>query len=237
MAPRNWMDNLATLCLKFNVEAKVSEKTDNFGIKTMSFKAPRELAGEEKAALIRTMPVDIKSEFSVGPKEATIGILSTVFSHFGIKIDKIDYDTETRELEFNVHPVHVKITQDDEEHEYDAQLLPEDHPIWENISWAFKHDGAIDTFKLVCEKLDFLLIKDIKNAKIPDDIQAALNRMEEFFEREQEGDDMRPEPVSKPNEVKLEEPKRITKINDDDLVNLKIALETCNDVDSFINSL
>jgi hypothetical protein len=166
---RDWTNDLHELCVKFNVEPVIAEKTLNLGIKKIAFHCPQELAAEEKAALVRTIPVDISSEFIVAPKETTIKILSTALLMVGIKIDNIQYDINARKLELTGHPLQLRMPTEDhpegEEFNMDEILQAIPEALWTRLSYRLKDDGAIDKWQLLCNALT--IDRDVKELKDP----------------------------------------------------------------------
>jgi hypothetical protein len=235
----NWTNNLNTLCAKFNVEPVITEKTENFGIKKLSFNCPKELAGEEKAAIIRAVPADISSEFLVAPKQSTIGNLATALLLMGTKVENVQYDTATRTLEVTGHGLKVSNTEGEE---CDlGELLPAvPQDIWDRLSYCLKTDGAIDSWKLRCgDAIDLNL--DVKDVKEPvGDTSQALADMLTGKKRDtvptpewSEPSPAQPSPKAvKPVDGKSERDNCPTK---DEILNLKIALGNAQSIDDILN--
>lgn len=170
-----WMETLTKMCVKFNVEPELVEQTANLGIKKIKFNCAQQLAGEEQAALIRALPQDVATEFTVFPKKYTINMITMVLGMLGIKLDSIDY-TEARELELKAHAdnVPIKIVSNfpglSGKKFKITTYMDDQSTVWRDLSYVMKLDGAVDNWKFFCENLNFT--KDVKGlpSEMPEDV-------------------------------------------------------------------
>lgn len=167
-----WMADLTKLCNKFNVEPELIEQTE---VKKLKFNCPQQLSGEEQAALIRSLPHDIVSEFVVFPKKITISSFTMILGMLGIRLDSIDY-TEDRELDLKAHAENVPIKilsnfpgLNGKEFKI-TTYLNNQSTVFGDLSYLMKLDGAIDKWSFVCDGLS--ISKDVKGlpAAPPEDI-------------------------------------------------------------------
>jgi hypothetical protein len=204
----------------------------------LGFLCPSELSEDQKRSITRHLPTGMNIKFEIGPKITTIEYLQNL-----LRIVRIEYIGG----EYNPHARHLRsfITAG-------ALNLPEEGSIlWSGFIQLLKKDGAVDEWELQCDDInggsqvirnnvkDFIPpteeeLQDFRKYSLKDTLSELIRGHKNM------SDDT--EKIGRPRHSKVvphqeAKPERTTRINDDDILNLKISLETAQNVDDFLKGL
>lgn len=176
----------------------------------------------------------------------------------------IIYDPDTRQLELKVHTMELNISSPDfGEGQVKGALLPAEHEIWDVMARLAKRDGALDSIKVSCEAEGFEVMRDLTALPEPeveqedeDDVLASDGAGKDvpvppaapqppahvdhaLDALAKKGKDLAKQAKAKTamQNLKIEQPVRERKIDEDAVTDVKIALGASQDVNDFLKSL
>jgi len=218
-----WQDYMIEACAGLNVEPSVTSQM-NGQITGLEFRCPRELNSNEIESISRHLPSGMKATFVVSPKTATLEFLTQTMKLAGIRIVDGAYNASDRSLKM------LLVDQGS------VGLPEEDSLLWAGFIKFLKLDGAIDEWDIFCKNASGevqVIQKDVKNF-LPPSPEKVKAFMDGLLADMQEVEQIERATQKVTQETK---PERITRIGDDDITNLKISLETSQDVNDFLKGL
>jgi len=233
----NWQDMVHEACIGLNVEPTITGLSMN-EITGLKFLCPSELSEDQKRSITRHLPTGMNIKFEISPKITTIEYLQNL-----LRIVRIEYIGG----EYNPHARHLRsfITAG-------ALNLPEEGSIlWSGFIQLLKKDGAVDEWELQCDDInggsqvirnnvkDFIPpteeeLQDFRKYSLKDTLSELIRGHKNMSDDTEKIGHPRHSKVVPHQEAK---PERTTRINDDDILNLKISLETAQNVDDFLKGL
>lgn len=216
-----WQEIIHETCVGLNVEPSVTNRSKDEEVLEVEFRCPRELTRDEKRSILRHLPEGIETVFRVGPKNATLNFILSGMQMAGVHIEEIKYAIQDRALLVTTVGQVAELQKNEIYLTGFLQMLQE--------------DGAVDEWDIVCRDAsgkDHVIHSDVKSfvPPSPKEMKAimkkfVMGRLQSLVEKTK--DDTRAEA----------KPERTTRISDDDVLNLKISLETAQDVNDFLKGL
>lgn len=248
-----WTKPLMDICAKFNVEPLVAERDEYEAITKMAFNCPSELAGEEKASIIRTLPVDVKTEFTVCPKQSTINILGLTLRSCGIGLSDYKYEEGSRKLIARMNPIDIRMVTKEGSQTINA-VPPQDNPFWDLVGILLKHDGSVDEWEIICSSISgerlIATTKQVKNLDEEDvkkRVIEGMNAVAAQLERNSDNSETESDPLPYTEPVQKSAPVIVPKEKGtgkreicptvDEITDLKIALGQAETVEDFLKMI
>lgn len=267
MTDKQWQA-MEKLCARYNAEPIVLERSENLGVmevRKMKFNCATDISNEEKAAIIRCLPVDCSTEFVQSPKSATIKAIKGILAMKNLSV-RIGYDQDTRDLELMATKT---------ENPLGAVLvvmpgvgaglmnMELSDQFWKEFSYTLKYDGAIDTWRISCSDPEINIEADLRDLKPRESNQPEAEKESGTFpqfgdDEEVPAEDNLPSPPADAPSAEVikhvdktmasKEVRKIiakdakatkpnVKIDQDKLTDLHIDLERANTVDDFLKMI